>query len=103
MKSSAYHTAKYYDGEKFKPQYEATTRARNPNQGQPAYKRQTLPILSPSPFYNFKTKEHFTPLKLTINMVFNAIKDQLWVRRPKLIQYFPQQKSIVPSTIAMGT
>ena len=32
---------------------------------------------------------HFTPLRLLINEVLNAIKDQLWVKRPKLIQYNP--------------
>ena len=40
MKSSSNHSPKRGDeGEKFKPQYEATAKARNPNCGQYAYKR----------------------------------------------------------------
>jgi len=43
MKSSANYSAKRGDdGEKLKPQYEVITEARNPNRGQPVYKRGTL-------------------------------------------------------------
>jgi len=50
MKSSTNHSAKCGDdGEKLNPQYEATTGVRNPNRGQPAYKRHALSVLSPSP------------------------------------------------------
>jgi len=33
--------------------------------------------------------EHFTPLKLSINNIFNTINDQPWVRRPRPIQHNP--------------
>ena len=32
-------------------------------------------------------EEHFTLLRFSINEVFNAIKDQQWVKRSKPIQY----------------
>ena len=34
-------------------------------------------------------EKYFTPLRLPINEVFNAIKDQQWVKRLKPIQYNP--------------
>jgi len=46
-------------------------------------------VLSPSSLRAFKLTEHFTPLRLPINEVFNAMKDKLWVRRPRLNWYNP--------------
>jgi len=34
-------------------------------------------------------EDYFSPLRLPINEVFNAIKDQSWVKRPEPIQYNP--------------
>jgi len=48
-----------------------------------------LQILSPSPLGAYKPIEQFTPLRLLINEAFNTINDQLWVRRPRPIQYDP--------------
>ena len=88
MRSSANHSTKHSeDGVESKPRYEATIGAKNQNRGQPAYNKQALPMLSPSPLQAFKPTERFTPLRLPINKVFNAIKDQLWVRHLKPIQY----------------
>ena len=76
MKSSINHPAKCDDDkEKSKSQYETTIRPRNLNRGQPAYKKHALSILSLNPLRAFKPTEHFTPLRLPINEVFNAIKD----------------------------
>ena len=84
MKSSTKHCD---DGEKSKPQYEVTAGTRNLNRGHLAYKKQALPVLSLNSLQAFKLIEHFVPFKLPINAVFNAIKDQPWVRRPRTIQY----------------
>ena len=65
-----------------KSKYEAPANASNSNRGQPAYKRL---VLSLNPFQAFEMEEHFTPLRLPINEVFNAINDQLWVKRLKTI------------------
>ena len=74
MKSFANYSAKRGDdGEKSKLQYEAIIRVRKSNQGQPAYKKQAFSVLSSNPLRAFRT-EHFTPLRLPINEVFNAIK-----------------------------
>jgi len=51
-----------------------------------ATRLQKTSILS-NPFQAFKKEEHFTLLRLPINEVFNVIKDQPWVKRPRLIQY----------------
>ena len=44
-------------------------------------------ILSASPLRAYKSIEQFTLLRLSINEVFNTIKDQPWIRRPTPIQY----------------
>jgi len=56
---------------------------------QPAYKKQALPVLTPNPLQAFNMEQHFTPLRLPINEVFNIILDQLWVKCLKPIQYDP--------------
>jgi len=42
-----------------------------------------------SPIQDYRSAERFTPLKLSINEVFNTFKDQPWVRHSKLIQPNP--------------
>ena len=76
MKSSANQPLKCDNGEKSTSQYEAPTNVSNPNGGQSAYKKQAFPVLSLNPLQAFKMEEHFTPLRLPINEVFNNIKDQ---------------------------
>jgi len=34
-------------------------------------------------------EEYFTPLRFLINEVFNAIKDQPWIRHPRPLQHNP--------------
>jgi len=88
MKASSSHSAKSSDSEG-----SLNLRTRLPNtprpHGQPAYKRQAFPVLSPSPLQSYRSMLHFTPQRLPINEIFNAIKDQPWVRRPRLIQHNP--------------
>jgi len=88
MKISSNHSAKTGDhGGKSKSPHEASTHVEDQNWGQHVYKRQALPILSASPLRAYKSIEQFTLLRLSINEVFNAIKDQPWIRRPRPIQY----------------
>jgi len=56
-----------------KSPHEAFTYAQDWNRWQPAYKRQALLILSPSPLQAYKPIEQFTPLRLPINEIFNII------------------------------
>ena len=91
MKTSANHSVKHDDNRgKSKSPHEASAHAQDRNEGQPAYKRQTLQVLSPSSLQAYKPIEIFTPLKLCINEVFNTIKDQPWVKRSGPIQYTVQ-------------
>jgi len=64
--------------------------------GQPPYKKQALSIMPSSPIQSYRSAERFTPLRLTIDEVFNTFKDQPWVRRPKPIQ--PKSRTRSPST-----
>ena len=89
MKSFANPFAKRSaEEEKSKPQYEATTRAR-PKLGAAHLQQSGAPILSPSSLQTFKPTEHFTPLRLPINEIFNDIKDQPWFRHLRPIQNNP--------------
>ena len=91
MKTSFNHTAKYGDiEEKSKSPHEASTHTHDQNQGQPTFKRQVLHILSQNPLQTYKAmQQHFTPLRLPINEIFNTIKDQPWIRHPRPFQYDP--------------
>jgi len=90
MKSSVNQPLKCGNyGEKLKSQYEAPINASNPNRGQPAYKRHVFLVFSLNSVQAFKMKEHLRPLRLPINEIFNTIKDQAWIKRPKSIQYNP--------------
>jgi len=64
MKTSFNHTAKHGDGRgKSNSPHEASAHAQDRNQGQPAFKRQVLSILSPNPLRTYKPMEqHLTPL-----------------------------------------
>ena len=87
MKSSANQTLKCGKNDEQSKSRETSTNASHSNQGHPGYKRQALLVLSLNPCKTFKREKHFTPLRLPIDEVFNVIKDQSWVRRPKSIQY----------------
>jgi len=78
MKTSFNHTTKHGDvGGKSKSLHKAFAHAQDRNRGQPAFKRQALPILSPNSLRTYKAMEqHFTLLRFLINEVFNTIKDQ---------------------------
>ena len=90
MKTSFSHTTKHGDiEEKSKPPHEAFAHSQDRNQGQPVFKKQSLPILPPNPFRIYNLMEHFTSLTLPINEVFNTFKDQLCVRRSRPIRYDP--------------
>jgi len=70
MKTSSNHSVKLGDRRgKLKSSHEAFAHAQDQNWGQPAYKRQAFPILSPSPLQDYKPTEQFTPLRLSINEV----------------------------------
>ena len=78
------------------------TKAINLSWRQPSYKRWVFLVLSPNPLQVFKREENFTLLRLPINEIFNAIKDQSWVKRLKPFQYdptLPRAKEYVPTTI----
>ena len=80
IKASSSHPTKLSDYEvKSKLIREASNHAPDRHRGQPPYKKQVLPILSPSPLQSYKPTQHFTPLKFPINKMFNTFKDQLWV------------------------
>ena len=86
MKASSNRCAKPDDGEvKSKSPHEAFDHIHDQFCGQPTHKRQALPILPPNPLLDYRSMEQFTSLKLPINEVFNTIKDQPWVRRPRPI------------------
>jgi len=90
MKASSNHPTKPgKDRVKWKSTHEAPKHAPDRHWRQPPYKKQTLFILSPSPIQSYRLTEHFTPLTLTINKVFNTFKNQPWVRQPKPIQPNP--------------
>ena len=58
------------------------------------------PASSPSPLRTFRAEQHFTLLSLPMNEVYNAIKNQSWVRRLKPIRHDPTiPGAVVPSTI----
>jgi len=61
--------------------------------GNPTYERQALSVISPSLLQTFKPTEHRS-VRLPINEVFNAIKDQLWDRRSRPIRYYPTLSKI---------
>ena len=67
----------------------ASAHAQDQNQGQPAYTRQAFQILSSSLLGAYKLIEKFTLLRLSVNEVFNTIKDQTWTMRPRPIPYDP--------------
>ena len=86
MKTSSNNSAKPGDHRgKSKSPHEVSTHAQDQNRGQPAYNRQELSILSPSPLRSYQLIEIFTLLRLPINEVFNIIKNQPWVRRSRPI------------------
>ena len=90
MKSAVNHFLKRSnDEENMSSQRDTPTHASNENRGQRAFKKQAFPILSPNSLRAFRVEQHFTLLRLSINEVFNAIKDQPLIRRPKLIYYNP--------------
>jgi len=107
MYTSFNHTAKHGDIRvTLKSPHEASAHTQDRNRGQPAFKRQALLILSPSPLRAFRTEEYFTPFRLSINEIFNTIKDQSWVRRPKPIRYdptLPKAENIAPTVTARDT
>jgi len=62
--------------------------------------------LPPNPPQAFKVEQHFTLLRFPINKVFKAIKDQLWVKHPKPMQYnphSPKRKNIIFTMTVRGT
>ena len=61
----------------------------NRHRGQHSYKKQALSIMPLSPIQGYRSADHFTPLILLIDEVFNTFKDQSCVRRPKPIQPNP--------------
>ena len=90
MKSFVNQSLKHdNDREKMNLQCESPTHVSDQNQGQPTCKKQAFPVLSSNPLRAFRMEQHFIPSRLPINEVFNAIKDQPWVRRPKPIQHDP--------------
>ena len=66
--------------------------------GGPAFKKQVLPILPPHSLRTYNPMEqHFTPLKLPINEVFNVFKDQPWLgarEQSSMISHFSEKKNI---------
>ena len=90
MKTFSNHSKKPGDhGGKSKSPHESSAHAQDRNWGQPAYKRQVLLILSLSLLWAYQSMDQFTLLRLSINKVFNAIKDHSWVRHPRPVQYDP--------------
>jgi len=90
MKSSVNQSLKdNNDREKSKSRHKTPMHASNQNWGQPTYKRQAFQVLSLNSPQTLKMEQHFTALRLPINEVYNAIKDERWVRHPTLIQYDP--------------
>ena len=84
MKASSDHPVKPSDGgEMSKSPYEAPNRPPDRHRGQLAHKRQALSIASPDSLRDDRLMERFTPLKLSIDEIYNTIKDQPWVRRPR--------------------
>ena len=75
--------------EKSRSRYETPTSASNPNQRQPAYKREAFLDLSPNPIQAVKIEEYFILLRLPINEVFHAVNDQPWIKQLNMIQYNP--------------
>jgi len=71
MKASSNHSAKSGEGGgNSKSSHEALDQAQDRYSGQPTYMNQVLPILSPSPLRDYRSMEHFTLLKLSINEIF---------------------------------
>jgi len=90
MKASSNHSVKSSDsGRKLKSTHEAPDYTQDRHRRQPPYKKQALPILSPSARRSYRSMECFTPLNFPINKVFNTFKDHPWVRCRKLIHHNP--------------
>ena len=90
MKASSDRPAKPSDGGgKSKSPREAPDHSPERHQGQPAHKRQAFSITSPSSLRDDRSMECFTSSKLLIDKVYNTIKDQSWVRRPRALQHNP--------------
>jgi len=64
---------------KSKSTHEVSDHAPDRSREQAPYKKHALSILPPNPIQNYRSIEHFTPLKLPINEVFKIIKNQPWV------------------------
>ena len=76
MKASVNRSLKHDNNEKMNSQGKTLTHAGNQNRDQPAFQEAGIPdSLSESTPRPFRI-EHFTPLRLLINEVFNTIKDQ---------------------------
>ena len=95
MKTSSKHFAKPDNHEgKSKSPYEASVHAQDRNWGQPAKKRSAPdPLAEPAPSLQADRAIHSTQALYHIE-VFNTIKDQLWVRRLRRIQYDPSHPEI---------
>jgi len=65
-----------------------TTKARNHST---STNRRAPPNSSYNMFHAYGAEEFFTPLKLPIEEVFQAIKDEPWVKRPSPIQNDPSR------------
>ena len=57
--------------------------------GQPTFKRQVLPILSPNSLWTHKPMNNFHPTEAPISEIFDTMKDLPWVRHLKPIWYDP--------------
>jgi len=90
MKASSNHSEKPgVDEGKSKIPCEAPDHIPDRHRGQPAYKKQVLPILSPSLLRGDRLMKCFTPLKLQIEEIFNTFKDQPWVMSWRPLQHNP--------------
>ena len=63
--------------------------ANNSGCGQGAFKKRSFPHPQQSPLRAYRVDKSFTPLKLPIQDVFEAIKGQPWVKHPEAKQHDP--------------
>jgi len=108
MKTSFNHTVKHDDvGGKLKSPHEASTHAQDWNHGQPSFKRQELPILSPNSLQSHKLiGHHFTPPRSPSarSSTPSRTSHMLGARdRFGMIFHFLEQKNIAPIMIARDT
>ena len=107
MKSSTKRSAnRGNDGEKSKPQYKATTGARNPNRGQPACKIWALLVLSR--VCTKRSNWQSTSLRLGSPSMRSSMPSRTNQRsgtrdQSSTILHFSEQKSIVPTMTVRGT